>query len=802
MRKVHLQLLALAATTFLFPTLLQAQGFPGSIRISTMGMDGTTNIDAFDPAVAYNATDDEYMVVWSGDTIPSEDEIWGQRMDAATGAFIGGRIRISYMGGTGATAFDGFAPAIAWNSNSNEYLVVWSGDDDTGNLINSENEIFGQRLSNTGQELGADDFRISTLGPTGNGAFDAFDVDVAFNSTNSLYLVAWSGDSTDGEDEIQGQLVAANGALTGSMLTISNQGPSGNTSYDAEQPAIAYNATDNEFMVIWWGDTQVPGEEECYARRLAGATGAPLDSARAISDMGPNGDVNYDATTGDVAWNSDLNQYLVVWDADDSSGVTISGENEIFGQLLDNAGQEIGPNDFVISSLGTNLDGASDGFDPQVVYSPNCQEYIVTYEGDNINGSTVDGEVDCFIARIAPNGTPTGIDSAVTNAGVIGSGTWDTGNPAIAFSTVSNTYLIVNHGEHNAGMLADGENEIWGILKGCCSAPAFPGMAYTDTVCNGSATTLTTPINGSTDSLKWECSTDSGATWTFLSAGATWQGVNTDSLTFFSAGAQDGNQYRLVGYACGDSSRGPIITILVDPIGPSITCPANITETPTTLNCLVPITWVPPVPVDNCSGASASGSSNPGDSFPVGTTTVTYTALDGNSNMSTCSFTVTVDTPMVPGTITYTSGNLCTSMTGPNFQYQWLQNGNTINGATSPCYFPTTPGDYTVLVTDANGCTGIADTTLTVVGRSNPLSNVPDIFPNPTTGQLQVRFETAPLTAVALRLTDLRGKEILSATLEHGHSTTLDLGGFANGVYFLHIESAESRIVRKVQLAR
>jgi hypothetical protein len=70
-------------------------------------------------------------------------------------------------------------------------------------------------------------------------------------------------------------------------------------------------------------------------------------------------------------------------------------------------------------------------------------------------------------------------------------------------------------------------------------------------------------------------------------------------------------------------------------------CPANITlVTPATTAVA---TWTAPSATDNCT-ASPTITSNftSGQSFPVGTTTVTYTARDAANNAATCSFTVTV----------------------------------------------------------------------------------------------------------------------------------------------------------------
>jgi len=55
------------------------------------------------------------------------------------------------------------------------------------------------------------------------------------------------------------------------------------------------------------------------------------------------------------------------------------------------------------------------------------------------------------------------------------------------------------------------------------------------------------------------------------------------------------------------------------------------------------VTWAEPSAADGMSGVmSLTSTHSPGDSFPVGSTTVTYTALDGVGNMSWASFDVTV----------------------------------------------------------------------------------------------------------------------------------------------------------------
>jgi hypothetical protein len=68
-------------------------------------------------------------------------------VNAANGAEIGANdFRLSDMGPDGDANYDAWNPAVAYNNTTNEYLAVWSGDDDTGRLVDEEYEIFGQRL--------------------------------------------------------------------------------------------------------------------------------------------------------------------------------------------------------------------------------------------------------------------------------------------------------------------------------------------------------------------------------------------------------------------------------------------------------------------------------------------------------------------------------------------------------------------------------------------------------------------------------------------------------------------------------
>ena len=55
------------------------------------------------------------------------------------------------------------------------------------------------------------------------------------------------------------------------------------------------------------------------------------------------------------------------------------------------------------------------------------------------------------------------------------------------------------------------------------------------------------------------------------------------------------------------------------------------------------VSWTPPTASDNSGEAVTLASDyNPGDTFPIGTTTITYTATDAYGNTVTSTFNVVV----------------------------------------------------------------------------------------------------------------------------------------------------------------
>ncbi len=173
--------------------------------------------------------------------------------------------------------------------------------------------------------------------------------------------------------------------------------------------------------------------------------------------------------------------------------------------------------------------------------------------------------------------------------------------------------------------------------------------------------------------------------------------------------ADDGN---------GNTSTCSFTVTIIDNTYPTITgIPANITLPNTVGQCSAQAFWGAVTASDNCPGVILVNNYFSGQTFPVGTTTVIYTATDVHSNVTTASFTITVNDTQLP----------------------------TITCATPAAYYVTDPGvcTYTVPGTALNP---------TAFGDNCPGSSVKNNFNN--TATLQGAVLPKGTTTVVWTVTD------------------------------------------------
>jgi len=100
----------------------------------------------------------------------------------------------------------------------------------------------------------------------------------------------------------------------------------------------------------------------------------------------------------------------------------------------------------------------------------------------------------------------------------------------------------------------------------------------------------------------------------------------------------------------------------VDGAPPDTTfCPSAVIYQPTTLDCGPSVNFAPPTFEDNCLDSLRIISNyEPGDVFLVGTTVVNYVAIDQVGYATQCSFTVTVNPPVIDSLVSiFYSGQQC-----------------------------------------------------------------------------------------------------------------------------------------------
>ena len=126
-------------------------------------------------------------------------------------------------------------------------------------------------------------------------------------------------------------------------------------------------------------------------------------------------------------------------------------------------------------------------------------------------------------------------------------------------------------------------------------------------------------------------------------------GAPTVTVTETTTGAGNPSSPRIITRtftatdSVGNSASDVQVITVIDPTPPTISCPSDITvflplntpDTSTVVNFNV-------TGNDNCGTPTITTNAPAGNVFPVGTTTVTATANDGNGNTASCSFNVTV----------------------------------------------------------------------------------------------------------------------------------------------------------------
>lgn len=124
--------------------------------------------------------------------------------------------------------------------------------------------------------------------------------------------------------------------------------------------------------------------------------------------------------------------------------------------------------------------------------------------------------------------------------------------------------------------------------------------------------------------------------------------------------------------------------------------------------------------------------------------------------------------------------------TGVFSTYQWHFEGSPISGETNQDFTPTADGDYSVSVTNADGCEAMA--TYAVNFTSLTQNNIAqfNVYPNPASDKITVVIDEASESVVTIR--DTKGSVVYEATLFNDNAVyEINVSDLQNGMYFISI---------------
>jgi len=156
----------------------------------------------------------------------------------------------------------------------------------------------------------------------------------------------------------------------------------------------------------------------------------------------------------------------------------------------------------------------------------------------------------------------------------------------------------------------------------------------------------------------------------------------------------------------------------------------------------------------------------------------------GTCTDTSVAITVSVNPAPVP-VIVNIDGVLST--TEPYASYQWNREGTAITGATEATFTPPTSGNYSVTVTDTNGCTGTSDNFTGIKKLRDELSL--SIYPNPVKQVLTINV--AEIGHMTLYGAD--GRLLSNQSLKKGINR-IDLTGFGSGLYWIKVKGEGDRL--------
>ncbi len=203
-------------------------------------------------------------------------------------------------------------------------------------------------------------------------------------------------------------------------------------------------------------------------------------------------------------------------------------------------------------------------------------------------------------------------------------------------------------------------------------------------------------------------------------------------------------------------------------------------------------------------GGSISWTSNgnlvgTGNTITVSPTiTTSYEVLSVLNGCASDTLTVTVTVDQVVALAFNNGDGTATASTGSSYQWIDCATNTAIAGATNQTYTVPQTGQYSVVVTNANGCSDTSACITVNAVSINELSKLNiQVNPNPSNGIFNLTLN-ASVEGVIL-VTDAMGRFVGSQTL-NGTSSVVDLSNTVTGIYYLSVKvNGLDKVIRVIK---
>ncbi len=240
----------------------------------------------------------------------------------------------------------------------------------------------------------------------------------------------------------------------------------------------------------------------------------------------------------------------------------------------------------------------------------------------------------------------------------------------------------------------------------------------------------------------------------------------------------------------GCAYRDSILLTVFNPvdvsfINDSILCPGNCIELNPEFSAeVMNYEWSP------ATGLSSTTEVNP-TACPEEGTVYTLNFEDENQCSNQSSFSLLIYDEVSSIEILF-NDSLYTTFTGES--YQWYLNGEIIDGATEPVYTPLENGNYSLSVTDDNGCEGLsAEIEVILVGLEELAQPLVSVFPNPViTQSFNIQLSTSQAVSIRADIFDLNGRLVHSESFINKGLNELQLPFTSKGVYILKLQVGQN----------